>query len=33
MTALDYHKPTNMLVVAFSSGIFDLYQVMSRAFC
>jgi len=29
LTALDYHKPTNMLVVAFSSGVFDLYQVTS----
>ena len=28
LTALDYHKPTNMLVVAYSSGVFDLYQVM-----
>ena len=28
LTALDYHKSTNMLVVAYSSGVFDLYQVM-----
>ncbi len=28
LTALDYHKATNMLVVAYSSGVFDLYQVM-----
>ena len=27
LTALDYHKATNMLVVAYSSGVFDLYQV------
>lgn len=27
LTALDYHKPSRIMVVAFSSGIFDIYQV------
>lgn len=33
LTALDYHKPTNMLVVAFSSGVFDLYEVIFLRVC
>ena len=27
LTALDYHKASRIMVVAFSSGIFDIYQV------
>lgn len=27
LTALDYHKPSRIMVVGFSSGIFDIYQV------
>ena len=29
MTAVDYHRPTGMLVVGFSNGIFDLFEVGS----